>query len=66
MVIPFTRFMLFNIWEHLAKRMTGLLRRKWHKAGPRQDTHVFRTKGDWRLTTGRQVRTRWVEFEPVR
>ena len=35
-------------------------------SGPRTGTHVFRTRGDWRLTTGRQVRTRWVEFEPVR
>ena len=35
-------------------------------SGPRQDTHVFRAKGDWRLTTGRQVRTHWVEFELVR
>ena len=31
-----------------------------------QSSHIFRAKGDWRLTTGRQVRTRWVEFAPLR
>ena len=35
-------------------------------SGPRQSSHIFRAKGDWRLTTGRQVRTRWVEFAPLR
>jgi hypothetical protein len=35
-------------------------------SGPRTGTHVFRGRGDWRLRTGLQVRTRWVEFEPVR
>ncbi len=35
-------------------------------SGSRTSSHVFRTGGDWRLKTGRQVRTRWVEFEPVR
>ncbi|MBT4666528.1 MAG: hypothetical protein HOB63_08425 [Opitutae bacterium] len=34
-------------------------------AGERQGFHVFRTKGEWELQTGRQVRTRWVEFEPI-
>ncbi len=34
--------------------------------GPHQDSHVFRGKGDWRLATGKQVVTRWVQFEPVR
>ncbi len=35
-------------------------------SGSRTSTHIFRAGGDWRLRTGRQVRTRWVEFEPVR
>ena len=35
-------------------------------SGPHQGSHVFRGKGDWRLTTGKQVVTRWVQFEPVR
>jgi hypothetical protein len=35
-------------------------------SGLRQNSHVFRARGDWQLTTGRQVRTHWVEFEPVR
>ena len=34
-------------------------------SGPHQDSHIFRAKGDWRLTTGKQVRTHWVEFKPV-
>jgi hypothetical protein len=34
-------------------------------AGERQGSHIFRTKGEWELQTGRQVRTRWVEFEPI-
>ena len=34
--------------------------------GPHQGSHVFRGKGDWELATGKQVRTRWVQFEPVR
>jgi hypothetical protein len=35
-------------------------------SGTRQGSHVFKGKGDWRLATGKQVRTRWVQFEPVR
>jgi hypothetical protein len=35
-------------------------------SGPHQSSHVFRAKGDWRLATGKQVTTRWVQFEPVR
>ena len=35
-------------------------------SGPHTSTHIFLARGDWRLRTGRQVRTRWVEFEPVR
>ena len=35
-------------------------------AGPHQSSHVFRAKGNWQLTTEKQVRTHWVEFEPVR
>ena len=34
--------------------------------GAHQGSHVFRGKGDWRLATGKQVVTRWVQFEPVR
>jgi len=34
--------------------------------GPHQGSHVFMGKGDWELATGKQVRTRWVQFEPVR
>jgi hypothetical protein len=34
--------------------------------GAHQGSHVFREKGDWQLATGKQVRTRWVQFEPVR
>ena len=34
-------------------------------SGPRQDTHVFLAKGDWRLKTERHVRTHWVDFELV-
>ena len=34
-------------------------------SGEHQGSHVFRTKGEWELQTGRQVRTRWVEFEPI-
>jgi hypothetical protein len=34
-------------------------------SGPHQDSHVFRAKSNWHLTTGKQVRTHWVEFEPV-
>jgi hypothetical protein len=33
--------------------------------GERQESHIFRAKGEWELQTGRQVRTRWVEFEPI-
>jgi hypothetical protein len=35
-------------------------------SGPHQDSHVFMGKGGWELATGKQVRTRWVQFEPVR
>ena len=34
-------------------------------AGEHRQSHVFASKGDWRLVTGRHVRTRWVEFEPA-
>lgn len=34
--------------------------------GAQQGSHVFRGKGDWRLATGKQVMTRWVQFETVR
>jgi len=38
----------------------------WHDStGERQGFHVFRAKGEWELQTSRQVRTRWVEFEPI-
>jgi hypothetical protein len=38
----------------------------WNDAKGRQrKSHVFDSKGAWRLSTGRNVRTRWVEFEPV-
>ena len=33
--------------------------------GRQQQSHVFASKGTWQLTTGQNVRTRWVEFEPV-
>ena len=33
--------------------------------GRRQESHVFATKGEWQLKTARDVRTRWVEFEPA-
>lgn len=33
--------------------------------GERQQSHVFDAKGEWRLNTGSNVRTRWVEFEPT-
>ena len=35
-------------------------------SGLHQGSHVFRGKGEWKLATGKQVRTRWVQFEPVR
>src|SRR5262249_13904324 len=36
-------------------------------AGQRRESHVFDAgkPGEWDLKTGRNVRTRWVEFEPV-
>jgi hypothetical protein len=35
-------------------------------AGPHQANHVFRDKAPaWKLPTGTNVRTRWVEFEVV-
>ena len=36
-------------------------------AGPHRASHVFGAgrPGDWAVPTGRDVRTRWVEFEPV-
>jgi hypothetical protein len=34
-------------------------------SGPHQDSHIFRAKSNWHLTTGKQVRTHWVEFKPV-
>lgn len=38
-----------------------------HAKGIGQQSHVFssQNRGDWRLATGKGVRTRWVEFEPV-
>ena len=33
--------------------------------GEHQESHVFASKGQWRLATGVGVRTRWVEFKPV-
>jgi len=33
--------------------------------GDHRQSHVFVSKGSWRLATGQKVRTRWVEFEPV-
>ena len=33
--------------------------------GEHQQSHVFDGRGDWRIPTGRNVRTRWVEFEPL-
>lgn len=33
--------------------------------GERLESHVFRSSGNWRLATGTDVRSRWVEFEPV-
>lgn len=34
-------------------------------AGPHRAAHVFGAGGDWTVPTGRDVQTRWVEFEPV-
>lgn len=34
-------------------------------SGAHRESHVFDGKGDWHVATGRRVRTRWVEFEPV-
>src|SRR5207253_2309449 len=35
--------------------------------GPHREAHVFDSGGaaEWQLQTGRNVLTRWVEFEPV-
>jgi len=33
--------------------------------GRRQESHVFASREPWRLKTARNVRTRWVEFEPA-
>ncbi len=33
--------------------------------GEHQQSHVFRSKGNWQIATGKNVRTHWVEFEPV-
>jgi len=33
--------------------------------GVRQQSHVFAEGGDWQLETGQNVKTHWVEFEPV-
>jgi hypothetical protein len=37
------------------------------EAGAHEQSHVFgsRQTGPWQIATGRQVRTRWVEFEPA-
>jgi len=33
-------------------------------SGPRRELHLFdRPSGDWKIATGRNVRTQWVEFE---
>ncbi|MDP6466563.1 MAG: hypothetical protein QF918_02405 [Pirellulaceae bacterium] len=34
-------------------------------SGEHIESHVFDRKGRWQLATGRRVRTRWVEFEPI-
>ena len=36
-------------------------------AGPHRESHVFAAgrPDDWAVPTGRNVQTRWVEFEPV-
>ncbi len=34
-------------------------------SGRRRESHVFAGKGTWQLKTARDVRTRWVEFEPA-
>jgi hypothetical protein len=34
-------------------------------SGQHRESHVFSSKGQWRLATGNRVETRWVEFEPV-
>lgn len=33
--------------------------------GEHKQSHVFESNGNWQLATGKNVRTRWVEFEPV-
>jgi len=39
----------------------------WNNAsGVHTESNIFRTKGQWRLQTGQEVQTKWVEFEPVR
>jgi hypothetical protein len=38
----------------------------WRDArGQRQASHTFAAAGTWTVPTGKDVRTRWVEFEPV-
>ena len=40
----------------------------WHwteSTGERLESHVFKSRGDWHLATGKNVRTRWVEFSPA-
>jgi hypothetical protein len=34
-------------------------------SGEHRASHTFGSKGKWHLATGQNVRTRWVEFEPV-
>ena len=34
-------------------------------SGEHVESHVFDRNGEWQLATGRHVRTRWVEFEPI-
>ena len=33
--------------------------------GERRESHVFKSGGNWQLATGKDVRTHWVEYEPV-
>ncbi len=40
----------------------------WHwteSDGERLESHVFTSNADWQLATGADVRTHWVEFQPV-
>lgn len=57
---------------HLAYRTRGKDATKvtfhWtDEAGPHSEAHVFEADGspEWKVPTGRNVRTRWTEFEPV-